>query len=358
MIDHPAQLRNIQSFREISTSKLGLYIKIDTGYHRAGVLATSSEFIAIVRTIFHDLEPAGCAELHGLYSHAGHSYGGGSRSAAMALLTEEIQALEGAVRLVREISDCGEAMSSRSFNLSVGATPTSSSIQNLFDELNGHDQSLHEQSKRLKACIDRIQAKDCIELHAGVYPLLDLQQIATQASPSATATEFPTSSTPPPSTLPPSALSTNDIGLTILAEVTSLYPDRSPPEALIAAGSLALGREPCKSYPGWGIVTDWGFPSLSSSSSSPAGPGAGRSGWQVGRISQEHGILTSATHGDAQEDDRAGAGELAVGQKVRIWPNHACVAGAGFGWYMVVDSSLPEHRRDEVVDIWIRWRGW
>lgn len=351
MIDHPAQLENVRSFQKFSDFKFGIYIKIDTGYHRAGILPTSPEFVAIVQRIFDDLEPAGCVELHGLYSHAGHSYEGDSRPAAMSLLTEEIQGLEGAVRLVREIGGCGEAVSSRSFSLSVGATPTTSSIQNLLDEVNGHDQTLHDQSQRVKACIDRIQANDCIELHAGVYPLLDLQQIATQASPSATAMSFSTSS---PSTLPPCALSTSDIGLTILAEVASLYPNRSPPEALIAAGSLALGREPCKSYPGWGIVTDWGFPSSLSS----VEPGAGPSGWQVGRISQEHGILTGITHAEVGDSGRAAATKLAVGQKVRIWPNHACVAGAGFGWYVVVDSSLPEHRRDEVVDIWVRWRGW
>jgi hypothetical protein len=34
------------------------------------------------------------------------------------------------------------------------------------------------------------------------------------------------------------------------------------------------------------------------------------------------------------------------------------VAGAGFGWYLVVDSSLSGDRRDDIVDVWIRWRGW
>ena len=34
-----------------------------------------------------------------------------------------------------------------------------------------------------------------------------------------------------------------------------------------------------------------------------------------------------------------GAGEVGVGQRVRVWPNHACVAGAGFGWFLVVDSG-------------------
>jgi D-serine deaminase-like pyridoxal phosphate-dependent protein len=68
-------------------------------------------------------------------------------------------------------------------------------------------------------------------------------------------------------------------------------------------------------------------------------------GWTVGRVTQEHGIL--AWNGKAGEEER-----LEVGQKVRIWPNHACIAGVGFGWYLVVDGG------DEIVDVWPRWRGW
>lgn len=133
-------------------------------------------------------------------------------------------------------------------------------------------------------------------------------------------------------------ISTQDIALTILTEVTSVYSGRETPEALIAAGSLALGREPCKSYTGWGVVSGWGKPAKSS-------------GWIVGRISQEHGMLTKAPGAISQC-------ELQVGDKVRIWPNHACIAGAGYGWYFIVDSSLLEDQRDKVVDVWIRWRGW
>lgn len=82
------------------------------------------------------------------------------------------------------------------------------------------------------------------------------------------------------------------------------------------------------------------------------GPEA-HAGWQVGRISQEHGILVwggddggSGSMADAEES------KLEVGQKIRIWPNHACIAGASFGWYLVVDGG------DEIVDVWLRWRGW
>ena len=43
-------------------------------------------------------------------------------------------------------------------------------------------------------------------------------------------------------------LSYADLGLRIIVEVASLYNDRTEkPEALVAAGTIALGREPCKS---------------------------------------------------------------------------------------------------------------
>ncbi len=71
-------------------------------------------------------------------------------------------------------------------------------------------------------------------------------------------------------------------------------------------------------------------------------------GWQVGRISQEHGILV--WKGTKQTEV-----PLRVGQRVRVWPNHSCIAGAGFERYYIIDSSSEG---DEIIDIWPRWRGW
>ena len=142
----------------------------------------------------------------------------------------------------------------------------------------------------------------------------------------------------------------NDLAFTILAEVASLYPGRGPngsPEALVGAGCIALGREPCKAYDGWGILSPWNRKGKGEIGAE--GPEMYQ-GWCVGRVSQEHGILVCPGGKEAGE-------ELEVGQKVRIWPNHACIAGAGFGWYLVVDSGL-DGREDEIVDVWPRWRGW
>lgn len=81
-------------------------------------------------------------------------------------------------------------------------------------------------------------------------------------------------------------------------------------------------------------------------------PESERAGWIVGRTSQEHGILTWEG-----EEEAMGGRELEVGRKVLLWPNHACIAGAGFGWYLVVDSE-GEGQGNVVVDVWARCRGW
>ena len=301
-----------------------LFVKIDTGYHRAGIVPESPELEAVVHHILSDIEPAGCAKLWGFYSHAGHSYNENSEFGAMSLLQQEILGLELAATAANRILQQDD-QPARGFVLSVGATPSASSIQNIGIQRTGTSR-LAEQIAELKVTVSRVNGVHEIELHAGVYPFLDLQQLATHASPSAMGTE----------------LSTADIALTILSEVASLYPNRKSPEALLAAGSLALGREPCKSYPGWGKITSWNTTAAATENGS---------GWMLGRISQEHGILT-------QDEDSESQVELYVGQKVRIWPNHACIAGAGFQCYLIVDSDLPESQRDTIVDVWVRCRGW
>ncbi|KAI4172784.1 MAG: hypothetical protein LQ343_003376 [Gyalolechia ehrenbergii] len=332
LVDHPDQLRHLEVFKEITGYRLLLYIKIDTGYHRAGITHGSLHFSELVSRILLEEEELPYTEFCGLYSHAGHSYGRSSAIQAMDLLLEEIGNLQLTSAHIRKLYP---TRVHRSMILSVGATPTATSIQNISQHYaNDSSQPTLKpgQADTLDRYIRDIKANnDRLEVHAGVYPFLDLQQLATQAGPSAST--LSTRST----------ISCRDIAMTILAEVASLYDARDKREALLAAGSLALGREPCKMYQGWGIVSDW------NTTSRPTGRD---SCWQVGRISQEHGILDQIPN---SPDDLA---ELSVGQKLRIFPNHACIAGAHFGWYLVVDSDLPEARRDEIVDVWVRCRGW
>jgi D-serine deaminase-like pyridoxal phosphate-dependent protein len=267
-----------------------VYIKIDMGTHRAGILPDSAFASTLISSIL-ETEVAGYAILTGLYAHAGHSYSGSSCATALDYLRQEFEALLVVAETVRSISP------SKSLILSVGATPTTTSIRNLLIQTNDEDEA--NAISALKGTIQSIRDQECkVEVHAGVYPVLDVQQLATHALRSAG----------------PDAMRTwADLGFTIVAEVVSLYYSRGKDgtnEALINAGSLSMGREPCKAYPGWGIVSPW---NISGASEPQSGP-EGYKGWQVGRISQEHGILTWA--GEPGKEDK-----LEIGQKIRIWPN-------------------------------------
>ena len=324
LVDHPSQLSSANAFKEVAGFPLQYLVKVDTGYHRAGVSPDSKAFEELVKGIALT-EEMGLGILVGFYSHAGHSYGVKSSEEALQLLTEEIKGLEEAAIAAKAVLG---PESPHRYILSVGASPTVLSIENLAVTMSD------SRINALRELISHVQDTHPIELHAGVYPLLDLQQLATKASPSAASNPQSCAN----------IKSLDDVALSILAEVASVYNHRSPPEALVSAGTLALGREPCKSYDGWGIVSDWGLEDNNL---------LGGSGWKIGRISQEHSILTP--HCDDHQTKQA---QLQVGQKVRIWPNHACVASAGFSWYLVTDSDLPSDRHDEIVDVWVRSRGW
>ena len=310
MIDHPSQLRFARDFRMAAGFPAQVFVKVDSGTHRAG-LSPESESMAILLSRIADADSSGDLVFLGYYSHAGHSYGGSSPGEAMSMLKHEIEVCHDTAERAPK-----GAFGRKLLTVSVGASPTTMSVQNL------HRADQHTTSA--KALHDVLVAERQnfeIELHAGAYPLLDMQQIAAQ-----------------PRTLPGEPH--DAIALTVLAEVCSSYPERQPPEALIAAGCLALAREPCKDYKGWGRVSPWNV---------------GKERFEnkaliIKRISQEHGIV-------AFEFNIAGVPiPLTYGQKIRIWPNHACITSAMYDWYVVVDSSSDDP--DQVRDIWMRWRGW
>jgi D-serine deaminase-like pyridoxal phosphate-dependent protein len=321
LIDNADALAKFQE--KARTGDIGIYIKIDTGYHRAGITTSSPKFSFLVKQVIESSGPRG-SHFRGFYSHFGHSYAGSNEDDAANGLIEELQGLEVAAKAVPD-TFTGQLV------LTVGATPTATAVQNMLS-------SQSPRAQKVKTIIERLQKQENfeIELHAGVYPLLDLQQVATGARP-ANGKEQPGFQ----------PLSKSNIGLRMLLEVTSIYDERGKPEALVSAGSLAMGREPCKSYPGWGIVT----PYLGNQQNKDLiyDERGEKTGWIIGRISQEHGILS-------WEGPREKMQPLTIGDKLLVWPNHACVAGAGFGWYLIVDSEVEGG--EKVIDVWVRWRGW
>lgn len=322
MIDHPSQLPNLidNDDMSISADPVPIYVKVNTGYPRAGLTPESDELATLLDVLAHCQRPS--IKLLGFYSHLGTSYGVSTPDEALDALHTEIEL---AVRAADRTA--GTRLAEARLTISVGATPTTAAAQNLVSAA----------AHRVKDLIKHVQQRYDLELHAGVYPVLDLQQLATHARPQRSATGTGGAS-----------MTSSDIGIRVLAEVLSVYKERGQPEALIGGGTLVFSKDTCKSYEGYGVVT----PSLWSGDSGKASTydEEGRTGWIVGRIAQEHGVLV-------WQGEREGMRELRIGERVLVWPNHACITGANFEWYLVVDSDV-KGSSTSVVDVWARARGW
>ena len=126
-----------------------------------------------------------------------------------------------------------------------------------------------------------------------------------------------------------SLITEQDIAISVLAKVVSVYPHRN--EAMCDAGALAVSKD-TGPFPGFGRVVS---------------PRHARA-WDLGRVSQEHGTLIHR-HGVEKNE----VGELKIGDQIRIIPQHACLTCASYPWIYVVEDG-----RDEVVDVWVPWKGW
>ncbi|KAJ5753065.1 hypothetical protein N7520_009982 [Penicillium odoratum] len=312
MIDHPDQVPFLKRFFEIAHFPVSVFVKVDTGYHRAGLPPVSLNKNGLLEKLA-EAEKEGYVFLLGLYSHSSLSYGAKTAEEAMGYLSAEIRGCRDALGRWRYL------LPNRELVVSVGATPQVSSSNNLVPEAGGAS-SFSVEAEELKGLLQS-DSEVRIELHAGNYPVLDMQQVSTHARDGAGRLE-------------------DEIALSVVAEVCSVYNDgeREKAEALLAAGTLALAREPCGSYPGWGVLSSWGL-----------GKEVEASRLIIDRISQEHGIV-------AWESGDQKRLPLKIGQLAKVFPNHACVTGAFYGWYFVVDSDR-DPGASKIVDIWVRGRG-
>ncbi|KAJ5937801.1 hypothetical protein N7454_004143 [Penicillium verhagenii] len=304
MIDHPDQVSYLKKFFEIAGFPVYVFIKVDTGYHRAGLPPISLNKNGLLEKLA-DAEKEGYVSLLGLYSHSSLSYGAKTAAEAMGYLSSEIRGCKDALSRWKHLLPQG-----RELIISVGATPQVVSSNNLVPHVGGVSSSSAE-AEELKALLREEDAHVKIELHAGCYPILDMQQLSTHARDGAGRLE-------------------DEIALSVVAEVCSVYNDgeREKAEALLAAGTLALARSLVRVIPGGEVEA---------------------SRLIVDRISQEHGIVAW------QSGDKKSI-PLKVGQIAKVFPNHACVTGAFYGWYFVVDSDR-DAGASKIVDIWVRGRG-
>ncbi|KAM0267817.1 hypothetical protein ACHAQH_010081 [Verticillium albo-atrum] len=325
MIDHTSQLAAIEHFHRLAGFPAGIYIKVDTGYHRAGLPPAGLNKNGLLKKIA-QLEAAGQATLIGLYSHSSLSYNDSTAKQAMDNLADEIKGCVKALQNNAELFTAGKELT-----ISVGASPQVASIENLTrpTEVGSSDGDNLRQTMQKVTQDTPAGFRTKLELHAGVYSLLDIQQMSTQARTFLGVIE-------------------DEVAISVVGEVVSVYNngERETPEALVGVGVLGLGREPCAAYPGWGVV---GAKSFSTGVDE-------QRRLIVKRISQEHAILAWETGAE-----KVGASlppiPLEVGQTVRVYPNHACITGAMYGWYLVVDSS-NDGNPDRIIDVWVRVSGW
>lgn len=260
LVDNPDQL-----WAERDPELTTFFVKIDANDHRAGTTTAQEEFHQLVS------QPG----LKGFYAHAGNSYSAKTSTEAEVHLQRELRAVHEASKATLDPDN---------LILSVGATPTA--------HVSGP--SLSKETRELIGAM-----RGEIEIHAGNFVCLDLQQVSTSLAP------------------------VECIASTVLSEVVSYYPDRN--EYLISSGVLALAREPAGSkFPGIAHIK-------------------GNDEWYVSRVSQEHGILSPLKEGTKKS--------FRVGDKIELYPQHACITSSLFSKYYVVEGGL-------VVDEWIPWRGW
>lgn len=124
-----------------------------------------------------------------------------------------------------------------------------------------------------------------------------------------------------------------DLALSVLASVIGHYPHRN--QLLIDAGALALSKDVSaqefQPKVGYGTVADAPVKEMA-----------------VVACSQEHGFVGA--------EEPIPYGNLPIGSRLRVWPNHACITAAAYDRYYVVDSDLDGGK--SIVDTYDRINGW
>ncbi|MFQ5718421.1 MAG: alanine racemase [Acidobacteriota bacterium] len=237
-----------------------VWLKIDCGYHRAGLDPDGPAAWALARR----LAASPHVVFDGLLTHAGHAYDAPGLQRRRQIAAGERDAVTG---LAGRLRAAGVPVP----GVSVGSTPTLTAA----DDLSG-----------------------VTEVRPGNYVFFDLTQVALQSCELA------------------------DIAVSVLATVISHPPGGG--RIVIDAGALALskdaGRQRDPSAFSMGAVC----PDVASSRPDPS--------LRLTSLSQEHGIIQAAGPDDL--DDR-----LPVGARVRILPQHSCLATACHDRALVIEDG-------------------
>ena len=128
------------------------------------------------------------------------------------------------------------------------------------------------------------------------------------------------------------ACAVTDVAFSVLTTVIGNYPERNV--LVVDAGALALSLDPGVTSPG--RATGHGLVVGANGEHLP-------SAVRVAHLSQEHGIIFT----NDQEHLRA----LRPGDRLRVLPNHSCLAASLFPAYFIQDGN-------RIIDRWVPARGW
>ena len=266
LVDNERQLEHVSLFYGHARFPAGVFLKIDTGYHRAGLPPTGVNKSGLVESLMR-LEQQGRATFIGLYSHSSLSYADSTPQKALLNLENEIKGCLDALTINSHLFPVAQNLT-----ISVGASPQVTSIETLTNPTQDTTLPSSEATNLLRTIRSVAHARPngfrtTLELHAGVYALLDVQQLATHSRGAQLGA------------------CEDEIAVSVVAEICSVYNDgeRAQPEALAAVGTLGLGREPCGAYAGWGVVDREAYAELGRQDSERR--------LVVARVSQEHSII-------------------------------------------------------------------
>lgn len=113
LVDHIETLRAVETFARGEGVVFDLFLKVDCGYHRAGVDPSSAQALELASAALESPQ----IRLRGLLTHAGHSYNAKTLEEIAAIASQEAAAVSAFARRLPDSE-------SRSLVRSVGSTPT------------------------------------------------------------------------------------------------------------------------------------------------------------------------------------------------------------------------------------------
>lgn len=270
LLDHESALAGLEACGRAQGVRFPVFLKVDCGYHRAGVDPSSPESAALAVRLARSPQVEFC----GLLTHAGHAYRAEDREEAARVAQQEREAVAVFAKRLRAE---GIAVAT----VSVGSTPTMTACESL---------------------------EGVTEARPGNYAFFDAFQVAI------------------------GSCSVQDVAFSVLCTVIGAYPERG--EILVDAGALALSKDPGPVH----VRSDCGFGLVFSADGARFHPTL-----QVFALSQEHGQI--------RVGEPVSVEAFPIGSRLRIVPNHSCLAAACFDRYHVLRGAQVAHE-------WRPARGW